>query len=121
MLRIPELYQTKAQQLSVQGLQPLVVELAVVQLNIGITHFTSIGVGRRTTTDSEYILGTLNAKIYWCQSKILFIMMRGRTFKTCPGRDGVLRHTQVGTQFYNIPGSQAKTTKRETIIVPSER
>ena len=29
----------------------------------------------------------------------------GRTFTTYPGRDSLLRHTQVGAQFNEIPGS----------------
>ena len=30
----------------------------------------------------------------------------GRTFTTYPGRDALLRHTRVGAQFNNIPGSR---------------
>ena len=30
----------------------------------------------------------------------------GRTFTTYPGRDALLRHTQVGAQFNDIPGSK---------------
>ena len=52
---------------------------------------------------------------YQCQSKILFITIlgqclttytgSGRTFTTYPGRDILLRHTRVGAQFNDIPGS----------------
>ena len=31
-----------------------------------------------------------------------------RTFTTYPGRDALLRHTRVGAQFNDIPGSIAK-------------
>ena len=59
-------------------------------------------------SDSEPILNnTLNTKVnrlYQCQSKISFIIIQGRIFTTYPGHDGLLRHTQVWTQFYDMPG-----------------
>ena len=52
---------------------------------------------------------------YQCQSKILFLIIQGRTFTTHPGPDAVfttcpdpgalLQHTQVRTQFYHMPRS----------------
>ena len=37
-----------------------------------------------------------------------------RNFTTYPGRDALLRHTQVGTQFNDIPGSRLGSNRMET-------
>ena len=60
------------------------------------------------------------SKSHQCQSKIVFITIlghclttypgSGRTFTTYPGRDVLLRHTRVGTYFYDIPGSGRSLT-----------
>ena len=34
-----------------------------------------------------------------------------RTFTTYPGRDALLRHTRVGAQFNDIPGSSSRRTR----------
>ena len=57
-------------------------------------------------SDSNPILNaTLNATInllYQCQSRIVFIIIQGRT--TCHGRGVVSRHAMVGASFTTCPG-----------------
>ena len=46
-----------------------------------------------------------SVRLYQCQSKILFIIILGHCLPTYPGRGVLLRHTQVGAYFYDIPRS----------------
>ena len=52
-------------------------------------------------------------QLYMCQLMIFYIIIIGHCFTTYPGRDEVLLHTRVGSQFYSIPGSERSFTTRQ--------